>query len=170
MVLGHFPAAYVGWRALGVSRAPSTVLVFVLAYLPDILDKSPSFFFGLPSSGYAHSVFSGVAAGLLVCACAWGVGARRPVRAGFLALFFYLLHLSLDDLDLRTLLWPLRLRQVLVFQPAPIGYQFDLAESLRHFYILHDQPVLLGLEAVFFSLMLAYVVRDRLAAGRAGRA
>ncbi len=170
MVLGHFPAAWVGCRTLCPGRAPNWALVFLLAYLPDLLDKTPSFVFGLPSSGYAHSVFSAVAVSCAVYAGARLLGARKPMRAGMATLVFYLLHLSLDSLDLRTLLWPIRLKQTLFFAMRPIGDQFSLAESLRHFYILRDHPVLLGLEAAFFALMAWLIVKDRLAARRAARA
>jgi hypothetical protein len=158
MILGHIPAVWVVNRLL-YKRALAPVLIFVLAYLPDLLDKIPSAVLSLPTSGYAHSVFVGLLVSFVCFALAHAFRWQSPASIAKMVLLFYLLHLGCDNLSLRALLWPVNLKGVFFFG-APIGEHFDVWASVVHYYILRGDPVLLGAEVTLFIIMGWLMLQD----------
>jgi hypothetical protein len=166
---GHAAFGYVlyslGSRAL--RREPPTgasVLVLLFAtQLPDLVDKTLSWVFGVFPTGYsvAHSVFVAVPVGLAVLAvAAW----RGRVREGAAFVVGYWSHLVGDvivavvagiETDVERVLWPL------VTLPAYETEYGAIERVLVYFFAFLDTlstAEQLGLLAVYFGPVLAAFV------------
>jgi membrane-bound metal-dependent hydrolase YbcI (DUF457 family) len=171
MILGHLPATLAA-SGLACGRFPGPPAAFVLAYLPDLLDKNLYYVFGLTSRGYFHSLPVAVLISLAVFAVLAGWGARDPGRTALGLLFFYALHILCDWVSPRVLLWPLYPPGgplLSAADPLEAG-AFHFWEIVRRFYVERAYPAWLAAEAFSLALALVLGVRFRLARpGNAGR-
>lgn len=162
MIFGHIPAAGVVGR-LVFKRFYGPLVLFALAFLPDLFDKNLYLVFHIFSRGYFHSLAAVAGVFLIVSALSRLFPKRIGQTLAMEISVLYLLHIACDVVGFKILFWPFDFSSRFpAFKPiALFAGEFNISQIMDRFYLKVEYPLWLGCEIAFLAVYLGLLANAR---------